>query len=209
MSTSVTGHQVTTSGIGRISTAATSLTTSTISTMTTTTATTTSTTTTTNTTSLASASAVSAPSVVQATVSRVSTTSSLSEIDAHLSQLDPQRIHAIPRPSSIPSNQQFSIQHLQRNGLDNDDNICSIISLIKIMHRMQIVNVIHNPLSLQSNQDYIDSIFVRVLRALPSRSSFSLQLLKQVWNQHQSNGYMIQQNDDVWSCADAILSSLR
>ena len=157
---------------------------------------------------MSSVTAVPAMSTVSSTARPVSASQN-SDLQTLLSQLDPSGIFAIPGPSQVPSSLPFSVQHLQKHGLDNDGNICFLLAVILTMHRMEIVDGIHNPLRLQSHQDYIDQIFIRVLKALPSRSSFSLQLLRQVWNAHQTIGYSIQPNDDAGSCADNILSSLR
>ena len=50
----------------------------------------------------------------------------------------------------------------------------------------------------------------KVLQALPSAACFSLEMLKQIWNQFRGNGgFLISSYDDVWSTAEGILGRLR
>ena len=120
-----------------------------------------------------------------------------------MQDLDEFGIYTIPSASNVMNDQQFRIKNLQRCGIENDSNLCHVISVILSMHRMQLVTAIQ-----LDDADFKSQVISKVLKALPSASSFSLELLKQVWNQHSPN-YTIGQYDDVWSCVDGILRELR
>ena len=145
-------------------------------------------------------------------VSAISSASN--SLDDMLQVLDEFGIYGIPGKTTCSCNAEFKEMHLQKCGIINDGNLCALIAMVFCCHRMQLVKIIDLDPSLMAvgEIDYQSHILVKVLSAMPSARPFSLELMKEVWNKYryQSFGnYKIENNDDVWSCAEGILQELR
>ena len=113
-------------------------------------------------------------------------------------------IFQIPGPSRSPMPADFCLHHIQTPGLINDGNYCCLICIILCFHRMRLSQ------NLNAANDFPTKIVQQVLQALPSAFSFSLEMLKQVWNQFRGSGdYRVSSYDDVWSTANGMMKRLR
>ena len=113
--------------------------------------------------------------------------------------IPPASVVNIPGRSS-----QLRVRHLQQAGLINVNNTCCLISFLLCCHRMQLkIHILNDPANIRS------SMFVKVLNALPSSNSFSLQQLILVWNTVlRQLGLRIGQNEDIQSLSDGIMREL-
>ena len=109
-------------------------------------------------------------------------------LDRHLANLDTNSIYQIPDASQnqLGPEDIFNASHLQSFGLLNDGNICSLVSLILCFHRIGIKDHLIDPhfcFNLDRTLDFPSLVFHKILSAMPSQNSFSLQLFIKSWNQ--------------------------
>ena len=97
--------------------------------------------------------------------------------------------------------------HLQKSGLLNDSNICSLISVILCFHRIALKNHLIDPDNLAL--DLSSLVFLKVLSALPSQDSFSLQLFIDSWNESGKAPRIHPGYTDVAALAEGLLSNLQ
>ena len=105
----------------------------------------------------------------------------------------------------------FPLSSLQSYGLINDGNICSLISLIMVFHRMLIRNNLVDPnllLDDQGNTNYPLCLLSKILWALPSPRTFSIRNFISSWN-NCNMAPRIQANDDITPLADALIRQLK
>ena len=124
------------------------------------------------------------------------------------------QVPPLPPPSTVQlpnAQQQFAANHLQFNGIINDDNTCCLLSFVLCCHRMNLrsffpqVNQI-----LQHNTglpDYASILFLEILKALPSNRAFSVSIFMPVWNSIHP-GTPLGQNEDIVSISELLISSL-
>lgn len=132
-------------------------------------------------------------------------------INAEIQRYDPQRIYQVPDMSPL---QPVDIDHFTHNhlqpGLDNDGNCCCLISIIQCLHRLGMINALNIPLQmrrLNGSPDYPTGILAKILCALPSNGTFSVQTFIQSWN--RSNlGTQLGQNEDLF-IIEGIVKKLR
>ena len=99
-------------------------------------------------------------------------------LERYCSDFDPNGIYQIPGSSQV-NEEEFSVNHLQKYGLINDGNICSLLSVILCFHRIGLKDHLIDPhfcFTLSRVPDYPSWVFMKILSAMPSQSSFSLQL---------------------------------
>ena len=130
-------------------------------------------------------------------------------LDQYLDELDPNHIFPIPNASQneLNTGESFKVIHLQHLGLLNDSNICSLISLMLCFHRIGLKNHMIDTFSL--SLDFPSMIFNKVLSALPSQDSFSLQAFIESWNESRKAPRIHPGFSDVACLADGILGDLR
>ena len=124
------------------------------------------------------------------------------------------QVPPLPPPSTVQlpnAQQQFAANHLQFNGIINDDNTCCLLSFVLCCHRMNLrsffpqVNQI-----LQHNTglpDYASILFLEILKALPSNRAFSVLIFMPVWNSIHPRT-PLGQNEDIVSISELLISSL-
>ena len=133
---------------------------------------------------------------------------------SYLSELDPNTIYSIPGASSSQSSadQTFDVENLQRTGLLNDGNVCSLISLILSLHRICIKDHLIDPdicVNLNSSPDFPSCVFMKIMSALPSQIPFSVQLFIESWNDSGRNPRIHPGFSDVAALAEGLLSNLQ
>ena len=135
-------------------------------------------------------------------------------LERHLADLDPHNIYIIPGASQNPVSQDniFQVSHLQGFGLLNDSNICSLISLLLSLHRISIKDHLIDPqfcFTLNRTFDFPSIVFMKVLSAMPSLNSFSLQLFIETWNNSGKSPRIHPGFSDIAALAEGILSNLQ
>ena len=78
----------------------------------------------------------------------------------------------------------FGLNHLQSQGLDNTGNICCHISIILCLHRLGLLDFLEQDL-IEVNGNVLSwsgLVMKMILEALPSRTSFSPQILLPAWD---------------------------
>ena len=130
-------------------------------------------------------------------------------LERHLQDLDPNNIFNIPNASQnqLGPDTIFTASHLQHFGLLNDSNICSLISLILCFHRIALKNYLIDPDNL--TLDLSSLVFFKVLSALPSQDSFSLQLFIDSWNESGKAPRIHPGFTDVAALAEGLISNLQ
>ena len=114
--------------------------------------------------------------------------------------------------SEVSPSDQFQVIHLQACGLVNDGNVCGLLSLILSLHRTGILKHLLDPLYCMIGNnvpDYPSWIFHRILSALPSIQSFSLQLLIQSWARSGRQQSLQVNNGDISTMAESLVSNLQ
>ena len=106
-------------------------------------------------------------------------------LDIYLSQFDPHNLYPIPdasQPRDIPG---FTRASLQKLGLLNDGNICSLISVMLCFHRIGLSDHLIDPelcADINGTPDYPLLVLSKILLAMPSPASFSIQMFVEAWN---------------------------
>ena len=132
-------------------------------------------------------------------------------LEGQLQQLPFSSNFEIPDFSVTAPGPAFLVRHLQIHGIINDGNNCCLISLILSLHRIQLAQHLISPSLMilpNGDIDFASLVLVKALRAMPSRQTFSVQSLISIWNNQNRGRFQIQQNDDIWSVAENVLSSL-
>ena len=116
---------------------------------------------------------------------------------------DPNNMVSIPEETvhSLDFSHQFSILHLQLPGLVNDGNICALLSFVLSLHRIGLKLYI-KPTDLPS------MVLKKILCALPSPYSFSLQSFIEACKHTGSTTSIQSGYTDVLELAETILSHL-
>jgi hypothetical protein len=135
-------------------------------------------------------------------------------LERHLGDLDPSRIYIIPDASQNQPSQgdTFDVSQLQSAGLLNDSNICSLISLFLSFHRIGIKDHMIDPhfcFTLNRTFDFPSLVFLKVLSAMPSQNSFSLQLFIETWNNSSKAPRIHPGFSDIAALAEGIVSNLQ
>ena len=97
-------------------------------------------------------------------------------LERYLVDLDPFGCYTIPCESSC-SEGEFSVSHLQTNGLINDVNNCALICLIHSFHRIGLKTHLidqHFCYTLNCVPDFPSWVLIKILSAMPSDNHFSL-----------------------------------
>ena len=107
-------------------------------------------------------------------------------VDAHIRRIDLEGIYPVPGVSPLQpiDSGNFTQNHLQ-NGLENDGNVCCLISIILCVHRLGLINSLIIPAQMSRNPvspDFAIGVIAKILYALPSSNAFSLYTLKETWN---------------------------
>lgn len=108
----------------------------------------------------------------------------------------------------------FNITHLQATGLQNDGNICYLLSLLLCLHRIGIKDhLIDASLSLTTNHnhtlDFSSMVIRKILSAFPSQNSFSVQLFIESWNRAGKAPRITPGFAEIDALAESIISSLQ
>ena len=116
---------------------------------------------------------------------------------------DPNNMVSIPEETVHPLDltHRFSILHLQLTGLVNDGNICALLSFVLSLHRIGL------KLYIKPN-DLPSLVLKKILCALPSPYSFSLQSFIEACKQTDSTTNIHSGYTDVLELAETILSHL-
>jgi hypothetical protein len=92
-------------------------------------------------------------------------------LERYLSDFDPNGIYPIPEASQVLLEGEFSVNHLQNDGLLNDGNICSLISVFLCFHRIGLKDHLIDPhfcFTLSRVPDFPSWVFMKILSAMPS-----------------------------------------
>ena len=128
--------------------------------------------------------------------------------ETYLTQFQHMGIHAVPGPTQAPHSSEFQLQHLQRVGFHNEGNTCAVISILQMLHRAQIANFIQRPSSTSNvRQGFPILMLLQYLDALPSERAFTVNALKDVWNDFPS-AYKIVPDDDLHTASDGIFTMI-
>ena len=129
---------------------------------------------------------------------------------------DPFNIYTIPDVSQNPISPDgsFNLTHLQAAGLQNDGNICSLLSLLLCLHRIGIKDhLIDASLSLTTNHNHIldfsSMVITKILSAFPSQNSFSVQLFIESWNRAGKAPRITPGFAEIDALAESVISSLQ
>ena len=124
----------------------------------------------------------------------------------HLQQLNNVIVYKIPDPSSLSfTSQQFLQRHVQSRGLLNDGQVCGLLNVFLVFHRMKLISFFVDPTQIKTNNnpDFPVLMLMKILKALPSQDSFSIQLFVQSWNRSltlQNARARLGMNDDIMVC---------
>ena len=131
----------------------------------------------------------------------------------HLQQLTNVDVYRIPDPSSLSfTSHQFLQRHLQSRGLDNDGEVCGLLNVFLVFHRIKLISFFVAPTLIKTNNnpDFPILMLMKILKALPSQGPFSTQLFVQSWNKSltpQNGRARLGVNDDILLC-DNVMRSL-
>ena len=124
------------------------------------------------------------PSTSRPRVSGRANQSPEDRLDRYLTDLDPNDIYNIPGASQVTGGH-FTINHLQKFGLLNDGNICSLISVFLSFLRIGLKEHLIDPhFCFTPNRvpDFPSWMMMKILTAMPSQEAFSLHLFIESWN---------------------------
>ena len=145
--------------------------------------------------------------------SRGSSTGPAALLDRYVSTIDPQDVYSIPLASSSQqSSGVFDISHLQSQGLLNDGNHCSMISILQSLHRINIKQHLIDPHFCVTNvntPDYPALLLHRILSAMPSPAPFSPHLLIEAWNRSGRQPSIQPGFSDLPALIEALLTHMR
>jgi hypothetical protein len=134
-------------------------------------------------------------------------------LNRYIANIDQYGVYAIPEPSQLqPISTTFDRSHLQSVGLNNDGNVCGMISLIMGFHRLQILPHLLDPtfcFIANRSPDYPSLIFHKVLSALPSQAPFSIQLLIESWNRSGRQPDIQPGMADIATIAEALVTNMQ
>ena len=135
-------------------------------------------------------------------------------LNRQLEDLDPNNIYKIP--DSSPNQQSpdlpFNNSHLQTAGLLNDGNVCSVLSFILCLHRIGINHhLIDSSFCYTTNNriDFPSMIIMKILAALPSQNSFSIQVFIESWNQFGKAPRINPGFSEIDALAEGVFSNLQ
>ena len=106
----------------------------------------------------------------------------------------------------------FDISHLQSHGLLNDGNVCGLISILLCFNRIQILRHLIDPhfcFTAVHTPDYASLILFRILSAMPSTASFSIQLLILAWNRAGKQPSIEPGFNDIPSLAEGLVTNMQ
>ena len=132
-------------------------------------------------------------------------------LQRYLSDFDPNNIYPIPEAS--PNTEEgFTLDHLQKVGILNDGNVCSLISVILCFHRLGLKEHLIDPhfcVTLSRTPDFPSWVFMKILSAMPSLQSFSLQLFIESWNHSNKSPRIDPGFADIPSLAEGLVTNLQ
>ena len=132
-------------------------------------------------------------------------------LERYLSDFDPDNIFNIPEASQN-TDDGFTPEHLQRDGILNDGNVCSLISIILCFHRLGLKNHLIDPhfcVTLSRTPDFPSLVFMKILTAMPSLHPFSLQLFMESWNHSNKSPRIDPGFADITSLAEGLVTNLQ
>ena len=132
-------------------------------------------------------------------------------LDRYLAVFDPNNIYSIPEASQT-IDEDFTVNHLQGNGLLNDANICSLLSVFLCFHRIGLKDHLLDPeycITVTRAPDFPSWVIMKILSALPSQHPFSLQLFIESWNHSNKRPIIHPGFADIPSLAECLVSNLQ
>ena len=132
-------------------------------------------------------------------------------LDRYLGDLDPNNIYRIPGASQVTGGD-FTVDHLQEFGLQNDANICSLISVFLCFVRIDLKEHLIDPhlcFTPSRVPDFPSWVIMKILTAMPSQDSFSLHLFVESWNAAKKSPRIDPGFADVPSLIEGLIGNLQ
>ena len=109
-------------------------------------------------------------------------------------------------PSSYIRGDVFTVNELQPNGLDNDGNVCPILSIILSFHRLRLKDYLKDP---DYSPNFPTLVLYKILQAMPSPQAFSIMQFVLSWNASNLGTYIRPgEFGDVIDILDSFLTEL-